>query len=79
MEITKQFIKVKSLNKNQMLADEIFNYFHKQIPFWRLMKWMKDLGPIFVYESFVETKKSDCKSEIALFIWKCKTCKIIEV
>lgn len=78
MEITKQFTKVtRKLTRNQIIADEIYNYFHKQIPFWRIMKWQKDLGSVFVYESFIETKKSDCKSEIALFQWKMKNCKII--
>lgn len=72
-----KFEKKKPLSKEQAYATEIYEYFNKQIPFVRLMVYMKKLGPQFVYETFQETIKSNGAQKVGLFIWKLKQANII--
>ena len=67
---------VKKANKNIVLADEIYQYFNKQMSFPRIMTEMKRKGAQFVYDTFLEIKKSGAKNHIALFIWKLNQVKI---
>lgn len=63
--------------KEQLLADDIWNYFYKKLPFPRIMRMIKEKGDQAIYEVWNEVKQSDCKDPLALFIWKTKKNKTI--
>ena len=77
MEINKRFVISKS-NKNKVYADEIYEYFGRQIKYPVLMVMMKNKGPQFVYDTYLEVKKSDCANSVALFMWKLKQVKVVD-
>lgn len=68
---------VKPTSEKQVLAAEIYEYFHKRIPFVRIATEIKRLGVQCVREVFIETRKSDCRNERALFLWKLSQIKVI--
>lgn len=62
--------KKRCFTKEQVLADEIWNYFGKKLPFARIMKIIKTNGHQKVYESWNEVRQSDFQNPLSLFIWK---------
>lgn len=62
--------------KDQALADDVYHYFGKKLPFPRIMRMIKDKGYQAIYEFWTEVRKSDCDNQLALFIWKVKENKI---
>lgn len=59
----------------QALAEEIWNYFYKKLPFPRIMRIIKIWGQQKTYEIFNEVRQSDAQNRLSLFIWKTKTKK----
>lgn len=68
--------RVKIFSREQELADQIWNYFGKKLPFPRIMKMISGNGYQAVYEIWNEVKNSDAKNHLSLFIWKIKNIKI---
>jgi len=66
----------KIYTREQELADQVWSYFGKRLPFARIMKMIKDKGYQEVYETWNEVKQSDAKDHLSLFIWKIKELKI---
>ena len=82
MEISQTYLKkfeVKKGNPNQILADEIWRYFGKRLPFPRIMRIISEKGAIWTRETFNEIRKGDAKDHLALFIWKVRECQIIRM
>ena len=67
----------KRVYKEQVLSDEIWNYFGKRIAFSLIRKMILEKGDKFIYETFQEVKKSDARNPLSLFIWKVNQCKIL--
>ena len=63
--------KLSKANEKQEVAREIFEYFKKQIAFGHLMSIVNRIGRQAIHEHFMETRKSECKDELKLFLWKC--------
>lgn len=80
MEINKEKIirrlKTKKSNKELVLADEIYRYFDKKLPFPRIMRMIKEKGWQAIYEVFNELRKTDARNKLSLFIWIVKNIKI---
>ena len=69
--------KSKVFTREQLLAEDVWLFFSKRLPFPRLMKMIKDKGHQAVYESFNDVRKSNAKDKLALFIFKVKEYKIL--
>ena len=67
----------KKLTEEQVLATEVYEYFSKELSFGRIMKMIKYNGIQCAREVFEETKKSDAKDELAIFVWSIKKNKTI--
>lgn len=76
IELKKFVLIKKNQSKEQMLADEIYNYFGKQIAFPRLMFYIKNWGYHFTRENFEQSKKADIPV-LPLFLSKFKKTKIV--
>lgn len=63
-------------NGDNVLADQIYFHFGKQLAFPRIMKIIKEHGRKATYEIWNEVAKGDSKNPIALFLWKIKQNKI---
>ncbi len=72
----KKFSIQPKINEKTVLADEIWRYFNKELEFPRIMRMITEKGVIFVRQTFLELKKTECKDRLALFIYKIKECKI---
>ena len=64
------------ITAEQALAEEVWLYFGKRLPFARVMRHIQLLGKIYIRETLEEIKKSDAKDHLALFIHRCKTDKV---
>jgi len=60
--------------KKVALADEIKQLWGVSIP--RIMKIISAKGYQFTLETFNEVRKSNAHTPVALFLWKCKQCKV---
>ena len=67
----------KVYTQEQALAEQVWLYFGKKLPFPRIMRIIKLKGQQAIYECFNEVKNSDAKDRLALFIYKAKEHKII--
>lgn len=63
---------VKIFSAEQALAEEIWNFFYKKLPFPRIMRIIKTHGRQKVYEIFNNIRQSGPKNPVALFVWKFK-------
>ena len=73
----KKFTIGKPISEKQFLATELYEYFEKKLPFGRIMAMIGTCGVRYVRETLIQIKKGDAKDKLALFIYKCKTCRII--
>ena len=69
--------KLKKQSPAQTLATEVYEYFHKELSFGRIMKLIKENGDQCVREVFIETIKANVKEPIGLFLWSMKKYKTI--
>lgn len=60
----------------QALADEIFSYFGKRLPFARIMREVSRKGIQFVREEFESVKKGDARDKLSLFLWRVSQVKV---
>ena len=75
---TQKFSKpAKKQTKEQLLAEEIWLYFKKDISFGRIMKMIQLNGDQCIRECFLETQKSDAKEPVAFFLFLVKHNKTI--
>lgn len=79
MELTNYLDKFSLSKKTeeQILAEEIWFYFGKQLPFGRIMAEIQRKGKIYVREVLESIKKDNPKDRLSLFIWKLKQAKVI--
>lgn len=80
MEITSGYLakfNIKNFSKEQALAEDIYLYFGKKLPFGRIMKMIKMKGYQAIYEFFEEIKRSNPKDRLSLFIYKVKNNKVV--
>jgi hypothetical protein len=68
-------ITTRKINKEKVLATDIWRFFGKKIPFSLIMFFIKRKGYKFVFEVFNELKKEGNASP-RLFIWICGKQKI---
>lgn len=59
----------KIFTKEQELADQIYSYFAKRLPFGKIMGIIKQTGYQCTYEMFQDVKHSDADNRLALFLW----------
>ena len=64
--------KKKLFTVEQVVVDEIWNYFGRRLPFARLMKLCKTHGKDKLYRIFREVAQSRAENPLALFIFKTK-------
>jgi hypothetical protein len=69
--------KGKVFTAEQALADEIYSYFGKKLPFARIMYLIKTKGRQAVYEIWNEVRKSSANDHLSLFLWRVKNEKIV--
>ena len=62
--------KVGKANPDIVVADQIYQGFHKELPFPRIMKIIKTHGRQFAYETWNEIRQGEAKNPVALFLWK---------
>lgn len=73
----KRRLKSRVYSSEQGLAERIWLYFGKRLPFPRIVRMIKLKGFQAVYETFSEVEKSKAKDCLALFVWKIKNIKIV--
>lgn len=70
MEIKKTFeLSKRKLNKNLVLADEVFNWSGGKLKRTLIAKFCNEIGWRAVYEIFQECKKSNDERRIGLFVY----------
>lgn len=62
--------KTRIFTADQELAEQIWLYLQKKLPFPRIMKIIKDNGRQNVYNIFNEIRQSECREPLSLFIYK---------
>lgn len=65
----------KGQTKEQVLADEIWNYYGKKIKFSALMSIIKSYGDQWVYECYNDLRQQG-NYALPLFLWKIKQAKV---
>lgn len=60
--------KPKVFSREMDLADQIYEYFKKELEFPLLMKLIKTKGYQFIYECFNETRQSNFPHKLELFL-----------
>ena len=68
--------KSRIFTKEQDLANQIYDYFNKELKFGFIMNKIKTKGYQFIYEIWNEVKQSNPKKAISLFMWKIGNTKI---
>lgn len=72
MEIKFEPKKSRIYTKEQALAEQIWLWLNKKLPFPRIMRIIKMVGHSKAYQIMAEIKQSDCRDAISLFIHKTK-------
>ena len=62
----------RTYTNDQSLAEQIWEHFHKKLPFARIMRMIKDKGHQRVYEQWNDVRQSDCRNELSLFVYRVK-------
>jgi len=60
--------KPKVFNREMDLADQVYEYFKKELDFPLIMKLIKTKGYQFIYECFNDSRKSDFSHKLELFL-----------
>ena len=69
-QIKKQ--KSRIYTPDQSLAEQIWFWLDKKLPFPRVMRIIKLIGHGKAYQVMSEIKQSDCRDALSLFIYKTK-------
>jgi len=65
--------------KEQIVADEIYEGFGKNISYGLIMRMIKEKGSRAVYMNYQEVSKSNIDKKVGAFINKCQGEKIIRI
>lgn len=69
--------KTRIYNRDQALANDIWLWLGKQLPFVRIMKMIKDKGNQAIYMIYNDIKQFKPNNRLSLFIWKVNNEEII--